>query len=152
VPNYIAGRCNPFGHETGGPKRLLGGMYGPDHEGDKKWFCENLATHRVRMVCKLYGHTGEPMDLCDDHHGEIQRRQSALCTRCAFPPEARGVQEEITNAQYALQRLYVEERRHWDDPRLVAERHRIEAGRVRMDELWQSGRIVRTAMVLVEVS
>jgi hypothetical protein len=152
VANYNQGRCNPFGHETGGPKRLLGGMFGPDHEGEKKWFCENPATHRVRMVCVVFGHTGEPMDLCDEHHGEIQRRQSALCTRCAFPPEARGVQEEITSAQNNLQSLYVDQRRAWDDPKCAAERRRIEAGRVRMDELWQSGRIQRVGMKLVEVS
>ena len=152
MSNFRTERCNPFGHETGGPKRLLGGLYGPEHEGPQKWFCENPATHRVVMVCTTFGHRGQPMPLCDDHHGEIQRRQSGLCTRCAFPPEARGVQEEITNAQQLLQVYFVEERRHWDDPKLVAQRHRIEAGRVRMDELWQSGRIVKTPMKLVEVS
>jgi hypothetical protein len=152
VTNYRQGRCDPYGHETGGPKRLLGGMYGPEHEGPKKWFCENAATHRVVMVCTLFGHRGEPMSLCDQHHAEIQRRQSSLCTRCAFPPEARGVQEDITNAQNLLAEYFHGERRHWDDPKLVAQRQRIEAGRVRMDELWQSGRIVRTPMKLLEVS
>jgi hypothetical protein len=152
VANFAHTRCNPYGHETGGPKRLLGGMYGPDHEGRQKWFCEQPATRRVIMICTAFGHKGEPMDLCEEHHGEIQRRQSSLCTRCAFPPEARSVQEEITNAQAQLQRLYVDERRHWDDPKLVRERHRIEAGRVRMDELWQSGRIRRVGMKLIEVS
>src|ERR1700735_5043990 len=105
MANYRATRCNPFGHETGGPKRLLGGMYGPENEGPQKWFCEQPATHRVRMVCVVFGHTGEPMDLCAQHHAEIQRRQSALCTRCAFPPDARSVQEDITAAQWELQAL-----------------------------------------------
>jgi hypothetical protein len=145
-------RCNPYGHETGGPARLLGGMYGPDHEGPQKWFCENIATHRVRMVCTLYGHTGEPMHLCDQHHFEIQRRQADLCTRCAFPPEARGEQERIEHAQARLQQYYVDERRAWLDPKCSEARKDIEAGRVRMDELLQQGRIKKTPMKLVEVS
>jgi hypothetical protein len=151
MTNFGQTRCNPYGHETGGPKRLLGGLYGPDHEGPQKWFCENIATHRVVMVCGQ-GHRGEPMDLCDSHHAEIQYRQSGLCTRCAFPPEARGVQETITSHQQNLQELYVGQRRAWDDPKCAAERREIEAGRVRMDELWQSGRIRKTPMRLVEVS
>jgi hypothetical protein len=48
--------------------------------------------------------------------------------------------------------LYVDQRRAWDDPKCAEERREIEGGRVRMDELWQSGRIVRTPMKLIEVS
>jgi hypothetical protein len=152
VTAFLTGRCDPYGHESGGPKRLLGGMYGPDHEGPQKWFCENQATHRVRMVCKLYGHSGQVLEICDDHHGEIQRRQSGLCTACAYPPEARSTQERIEHAQALLQQYYVDEKRAWLDPKCSEARREIEAGRVRMDELWQSGRIKRVSMVLVEVS
>src|ERR1700722_7657723 len=103
MANYGQGRCNFSGHETGGPKHLLGGMFGPEHEGPQKWICENPATHRVRMVCTLNGCTGEPMAICDEHHWQMQYRMAGMCTRCAYPPEARGWQEEITNAQLDLQ-------------------------------------------------
>jgi hypothetical protein len=152
MAEFLTGRCNPYGHETGGPRHLLGGLYGPDHEGRQKWFCRNPATHRVRMHCRLYGHTGPVMEICDEHWPEIQRRMSGLCTRCAFPPEARAVQEEIQHAQELLQDLYVNRRLHWDDPLCAEQRRRIEAGKHRMDELWQSGRIQRVAMALEEVS
>lgn len=152
MSGYLGTRCDPYGHESGGPQRLLGGMYGPEHEGPQKWFCENPATHRVRMHCTLFGHTGPVMVLCDSHHAEIQRRQADLCTRCAYPPDARSVQERIEGAQAELQRLLQSEGRAWLDPKCSAARREIEAGRVRMDELWQSGRIKKVGMVLVEVA
>lgn len=151
MSNFNAARCNPYGHETGGPKHLLGGLYGPEYEGKQKWTCENPATHRVRMHCKLYGHTGPVMELCDNHHSEIQRRQAGLCTRCAYPPEARSCQEEIEDAQRGLQALLYQGW-HWDDPKCVGKRHAIERGKVRMDELWSSGRIRRVSMNLEEVA
>jgi hypothetical protein len=152
MSNFNMGRCNYSGHETGGPKHLLGGIYPASHEGPQKWICENPATHRAIMVCTLNGCRGEPMAICDRCHWNIQYRMSDMCTRCAFPPEARGWQEEIDSAQWELHKWYVEEKRAWDDPHCAAARRRIEAGRVHMDELWQSGRIKKIPMKVLEVA
>ncbi len=149
--SFQARRCNPYGHETGGPKGLLGGIYGPEHEGTHKWFCQNTATHRVRMHCKLYGHTGPVMEICDDHYAEISKRQAGLCTRCAYPPEARSCQDEIESASRELQAL-LGQGRHWLDPACSAKRTVIERGRNRMNELMESGRIQRVGMTLVEIA
>jgi len=151
MTGYNARRCNPYGHETGGPKHLIGGLYGPDHEGEHKWFCENAATHRVRMHCKLYGHAGPVMEICDAHFAEISKRQSGLCPRCAYPPEARSAQEEIESSQRELQAL-LQSGRHWQDPACSAKRQAIERGKTRMDELMVSGRIRKTALTLVEIA
>lgn len=73
----IGRRCNPYGAETGGPRRLLGGLYHgasaatpdmdlPDNVAQGEWRCEWPAQVRVRMTCK-HGHTGQPMDLCSWH-------------------------------------------------------------------------------------
>jgi hypothetical protein len=85
---FIGRRCNPYGAETGGPKRVLGGLHGPGSarvdtdevpglpqaviEGE--WVCKNLAQVTVRMTCGC-GHTGAEMELCSWHdepyfHGE----------------------------------------------------------------------------------
>jgi hypothetical protein len=77
---FVGRRCNPFGAESGGPKRILGGLHGPAsarvdaaeapglplnvQEGE--WTCPNLAQVRVRMVCQ-HGHTGQVMELCSWH-------------------------------------------------------------------------------------
>jgi hypothetical protein len=150
-PAVITRRCNPYGHESGGPRHLLGGVYGPQYEGQYHWVCESPATHRVRMHCVLYGHSGPVMEICDQHHAEIQKRQAGLCTRCAYPPEARSCQEEIEAAQAELQRL-VQAGWHWQDPKCSEQRHAIERGKVRMDELWTSGRIRSVPMKLEEIA
>jgi hypothetical protein len=82
----IGGRCNIYGAETGGPKRVLGGLFGPasartedmdlpDNVAQGEWSCPNLAQVRCRAVCK-HGHTGQIMELCSWHdevtyHGEM---------------------------------------------------------------------------------
>jgi hypothetical protein len=76
----LYGRCNPYGAESGGPKRVLGGLHGPDsarvdtddlpglpvavQQGE--WVCQQPAAVRVRMVCR-HGHTGAIMSLCTWH-------------------------------------------------------------------------------------
>jgi hypothetical protein len=73
-------RCNPYGAETGGPKRVMGGLHGPasaalapeDMPGlpeavqQGEWRCPYPAVVRVRMTCRC-GHTGDPMELCSWH-------------------------------------------------------------------------------------
>lgn len=81
----LQGRCNPYGAETGGVKRVLGGLYGPrsaetpgaglpEAAAQGEWACRNRAQVRCRMVCGC-GHRGQAMELCSWHdeityHGE----------------------------------------------------------------------------------
>lgn len=85
APGIVLGRCNPYGAESGGPRRVLGGMYGPgsartpgmhlpENVEQGEWACTRRADVRCRMVCE-HGHTGQVMELCSWHddivwHGE----------------------------------------------------------------------------------
>jgi hypothetical protein len=82
----LLGRCDPYGAESGGPKRVMGGLHGPASarldpsealglpqaviEGE--WACRWPAEVRVRMICQC-GHQGEIMQLCS-WHDEITYR------------------------------------------------------------------------------
>lgn len=146
---FILGRCNPYGHETGGPARLLGGMYGPQFEGKHKWVCENPATVRARMICPA-GHRGQEMKLCQGHAIEIQKRQSGLCPPCAWPPEALQWHEVIETLQNELQFLQVIGQ--WDTQEARIKRAGVEAAATRMTELYQNGTIRVSPLTLTEVS
>jgi hypothetical protein len=161
----IMPRCNPYGHETGGPKRLLGGLYGPEYEGDRKWHCDRKAEGRYRMICRC-GHVGQAMPLCGPglvrnatsgaeyrhpgHVAQIQQRAAGLCPRCAYP------QNVVELAQLA-------DRAQWEYQRLAsvglglapaAQRYRqaMEAARGRLDALRLVGVIHNCPLVLREVS
>lgn len=76
----LLGRCNPYGAETGGPKRVMAGLHGPasarldtadlpglpDAVTEGEWSCPQPAAVRVRMTCRC-GHQGDPMPLCTVH-------------------------------------------------------------------------------------
>ncbi len=73
----LLGRCNPYGAETGGPKRVLGGMYGPasaatpgmdlpENVAQGEWLCQQQAVVRARMTCQCQ-HKGQVMELCSWH-------------------------------------------------------------------------------------
>lgn len=76
----LYGRCNPYGAESGGPKRVMGGLHGPasarldtdevpglpDAVVEGEWVCTQPAAVRVRMTCRC-GHQGSPMALCTVH-------------------------------------------------------------------------------------
>lgn len=86
APGVVLGRCNPYGAETGGPRHVLGGLYGPgsartpdmhlpENVEQGEWACTRRADIRCRMHCKC-GHRGQVMDLCSWHedttyHGEM---------------------------------------------------------------------------------
>lgn len=111
APGVILGRCNPYGAETGGPRRLLGGMYGPGSartEGmqlpqnveEGEWACPRRADVRCRMVCKC-GHTGQVMELCSWHddkvfHGEMT---AGVLRQVSETVRQRGHFEEIQKRQ-----------------------------------------------------
>lgn len=91
---FTAQRCNPYGHESGGPKHLFGGLFTSAYEGPYKWTCQSRADGRFVMSCE-YGHTGPVIPLCYPHVYMIGKRMSGVCTRCAMPPEARDVWEDL---------------------------------------------------------
>jgi len=81
APGVILGRCNPYGAESGGPKRILGGLYGPasartddmhlpESVAQGEWPCERRADVRCRMVCRCQ-HRGQVMDLCSWHDDTV---------------------------------------------------------------------------------
>jgi hypothetical protein len=145
----VTRRCNPYGHETGGPRHLLGGVYGPEYEGKTKWVCKEAVTLRARMMCP-HGHRGQVMDLCMQHAIEIQKRQAGLCTKCAWPPEALMWNEAISKLQQELAALYYAGL--FGHPRGAAIRLQIEDAGHRMTELYQTGVIKKVGLQLVEIS
>jgi hypothetical protein len=89
APGIMQARCNPYGAEDGGPRGVMGGLYGPgsavsppesmpglpDNVAQGEWACPQPAVIRVRMTCRC-GHTGRVMNLCSWHdeeyyHGEF---------------------------------------------------------------------------------
>lgn len=89
APAVLLGRCNPYGAETGGPRRVMAGLHGPasaacapadlpglpENVQQGEWSCPQPAVVRVRMTCGC-GHTGDVMNLCSWHdevswHGEM---------------------------------------------------------------------------------
>lgn len=144
-------RCNPYGHETGGPKHLIGGVYGPQYEGPQKWVCERRAVLRARMSCQ-FGHRGQEMWLCRGHAIEIQKRQAGLCPKCAYPPEALMLGAEIELAQNELAVIFNAGDLTLTSPAARRIKQRIEDGGHRMTELYHTGVIKKEALTLREVS
>lgn len=76
----LLARCNPYGAESGGPRRVMGGLHGPAsaacapgdmpglplHVQQGEWSCPYPAAVRVRMTCRC-AHAGPPMTLCSWH-------------------------------------------------------------------------------------
>jgi hypothetical protein len=164
MPAIVQVRCNPFGRETGGPKRLLGGVYGPEYEGDHKWGCERVSSGRYRMECRC-GHRGQPMELCGPgltkdpqgieyahpgHVAEFSKRASDMCPVCLFPPEARMLQEIADTAQSEL--ITLESISYIGSPQWRMLKRRVEEASTRLDELNASGRIHKCHLTLTEIS
>lgn len=146
----ITARCNPFGHETGGPKRLLGGVYGPEYEGRMKWVCQRPADGMFRFICAGAGHRGAPQALCYPHVHEIQRRMSSLCPACAYPPEARSLTDQIERDQREL--AWLNDRGLFNSRQGAELRRKIEVAGYRMTELAESNRTPRVSGRWEEVS
>jgi hypothetical protein len=150
-------RCNPFGYATdAGPKHLMGGFYGPEYAGAQTLLpdgihgpaaCDRAATRRARLVCE-FGHEGPVMDLCEGHARMITARMSDCCTRCVWPEQARGLNEDIERAMAAAADAYAR------DDRATAGRLRAHVDDLArtMDELRARGVIRKVPLTLVEVS
>lgn len=186
----LKARCNPYGAESGGPRRVLGGLYGsrsaaapglglPAAVEQGEWACEQPAEVRCRMICRC-GHTGQIMELCSWHdevsyHGEagpggkirqvrgtirqrghfeeIQRRQSELCPRCAWPT---GNGWDFAALQKAVQAWQAELSAYWPHrwrhPRAQEIRQCLETASELFDEGRRTGVIHNCPMKLVPVS
>lgn len=111
APAVLLGRCNPYGAESGGPRHVLGGMYGPgsartegmqlpEHVAQGEWACDQPAVVRCRMVC-VCEHKGQVMQLCswrDDtvYHSEMV---AGVLRRVSSSTRQRGHFEEIQRRQ-----------------------------------------------------
>jgi hypothetical protein len=107
----VGRRCNPYGAETGGPRRLLGGLYRgasaatpgmdlPAAVAEGEWRCEQPAQVRVRMVCE-HGHTGQVMELCSWHDEAVFKADYVAGTfrQVRDTVRVRGHYEEIARRQ-----------------------------------------------------
>jgi hypothetical protein len=104
-------RCNPYGAETGGPQRVMAGLYGarsaatpddtlPLNVQQGEWLCPQQAQVRVKMTCRC-GHAGRIMPLCSWHdeiteHGEMV---AGTIRKVAGVIRVRGHFEEIQRRQ-----------------------------------------------------
>ena len=111
APAVILGRCNPYGAESGGPRGVMGGLYGPgsaasppemmpglpDNVAQGEWSCPQQAVIRVRMTCRC-GHTGRIMDLCSWHDETYYRGEfvAGVTRRVADVRRVHGHYEEIS--------------------------------------------------------
>lgn len=111
----LTGRCNPYGAETGGPARVLGGLYGPRsattpgmglptsvEQGE--WPCQQPAQVRCRMIC-AHGHRGQVMQLCswhDEPHITSQPGPGGTFRPVAGTIRQHGHFEEIQKRQAGL--------------------------------------------------
>lgn len=110
----VGGRCDPYGAESGGPRRVMGGLHGPasarvdtdDIPGlpqavvEGEWACKQPAQVRVRMVCRC-GHTGDVMDLCSWHDEDVLSGEmvAGKIRQVKTVKRVHGHYEEITRRQ-----------------------------------------------------
>ena len=111
APGILLGRCNPYGAESGGPRRLLGGMYGPgsartedmqlpENVAQGEWACSRRADVRCRMVCRC-GHKGQIMELCSWHDDKVYGGEmvAGVLRQVSHTERQRGHFEEIQKRQ-----------------------------------------------------
>jgi hypothetical protein len=101
----------------------------------------------MRMICE-FGHEGPIMDLCRGHVHELTARMSDCCTRCVWPPEARGIEAAMNGVMYQM----ADARDAGDLLRLNQLNANLDDLRHQMDELRDRGRIKKVPLKLVEVS
>ncbi len=135
-------RCNPYGHETGGPKHLEGGVYSPEHE-PYTWYCEAVADARYRAEC-VHGHRGQQMWLCNGHRMMLAKRAMGVCPPCAWPPKALRLHEQMNAIRYGA--AVMDER---GQKAAVDMLWRLQD---EMNDLASRGLIHRCPLTLVEVS
>jgi len=126
----------------------MGGLFGPQYEGPKKWVCENIADGYWVMSC-VHGHKGQRMPLCYAHVRMISWRQSGICPPCVMPPEARALYEDVQRAQARVVALHLGAA----DPAVIrAAVTHAEDRAVMLTDLYHRGIIHRCPLTLTEVS
>jgi len=104
-------RCSPYGAETGGPRHVMGGLYGPGSAATPddtlplnvqqgEWLCRNQAQVHAYLICGC-GHKGRVMALCSWHdeiseHGEMV---AGTVRKVTSVVRQRGHYEEIQRRQ-----------------------------------------------------
>jgi hypothetical protein len=86
--------CNPYGVETGGAARLLGGL----SDASKvfhQWACKIPSIGHFRMMCE-HGHKGQMMPQCANHAKQFKTRDMQFCPRCNIPPNDHRCQLSLT--------------------------------------------------------
>jgi hypothetical protein len=114
APAVALGRCNPYGAESGGPKRVLGGLYGPgsartpgmhlpQNVEEGEWACGQPAVVRCRMTCRC-GHKGQVMQLCSWRNDTVHHSEWVAGTLRQVSETVRqhGHYEEIQRRQAGL--------------------------------------------------
>lgn len=112
APGVNLGFCNPYGAESGGPRRVLGGLYGPgsaatpgipglpQNVAQGEWACAQRAQVRCRATCAC-GHAGQPMELCSWHDVDTWKTEmvAGAFRRIRSTARAHGHYEEIQRRQ-----------------------------------------------------
>ena len=112
APAVKLGRCNPYGAETGGPRRVLGGLYGPAsattpgmglpaNVEQGEWICPQLAVGRFRMECRCGHPKGQIMPLCSWHDETVYQGEyvAGKIRRVSRTVRVHGHYEEIQRRQ-----------------------------------------------------
>jgi len=165
APSIILARCNPYGAETGGPRRVMAGLHGPasaalppdampglpDAVAQGEWACKWPAQVRVRMVCAC-GHAGDPMELCSWHdeerwHGEIV---AGTYRRVKDIVAAPGHYEEIQRRQSGACIRCLYPGRYAEDYKALF-RHQEELAFLRDTGQWHSGRAEAKRQVIRDI-
>ena len=149
------------------------GMHLPEAVAQGEWACSNRAEVRCRMYCRC-GHKGQVMELCSwhdetvfsaefvagttrqvsktvrtrGHFEEIQRRQSALCPACAYPPPFAELAKEVQGWQAVLGQYWAAGPRAWLTPGAQSLRTRIDDAGKLMDQAIKAGIIHQCPLTL----
>jgi len=135
----------------------LGGDYGTRTASDggliTAYHCDGGHKGQVMPLCRIHvrdfttgppkaGYTRDLRTPVGQIGGTVA---TDLCPRCAYPPEARALQETADRLQQELARCFLLP----DFARLTAAQDQV---RARLDELNQTGRVHKCPLTLVEVS
>jgi hypothetical protein len=104
-------RCNPYGAESGGPRHVMGGLYGPgsartpddtlpENVQQGEWLCPQQAQVRAYLICRCQ-HRGRVMALCS-WHDEISEHAEfvgGVTRKIRDVIHVRGHYEEIQRRQ-----------------------------------------------------
>ncbi len=161
----LLGRCNPYGAETGGPRRVMAGLHGPasaalrsaDVPGlpeavmQGEWSCPQPAVVRVRMTCRC-GHAGEPMALCSWHDETVTGGEivAGAVRQVRTVRKVPGHYEMISRRQAGACIRCLFPGRHAEDYKALF-RHQEELALLRDAGLWHTARAAAKRQVIEDI-